>query len=69
MNYRGIKDVSAGTSGGFKAFYNSEADVENVSFTTRAGEVVTSLKLEPGVILPVESREVSSADAGVFGLY
>lgn len=69
MNYRGIKDVQAGASAGFKAFYNSEADVENVTFTTRAGEVVTNLKLQPGVILPVESREVASSGAGVFGLY
>jgi hypothetical protein len=69
MNYRGIKDVQSGASAGFKAFYNGESASKTVSFTSRAGEVVTGLKLEPGVILPVESREVSSADAGVFGLY
>jgi len=69
MNYRGIKDVQAGASGGFKAFYNSEANVENITFTTRAGEVVTNLKLQPGVILPVEARGVAAAGAGVFGLY
>ena len=69
MNYRGMKDVQAGASAGFKAFYNSEATVQNVSFTTRAGEVVTNLKLQPGVILPAESREVTSSGSGVFGLY
>lgn len=69
MNYRGMKDVQAGASAGFKAFYNSDPAAANVSFTTRAGEVVTNLPLRPGVILPVESREVASSGAGVFGLY
>jgi hypothetical protein len=70
MNYRGIQDVSAGSSGGFKAFYNGAASgAKTVSFTSKAGEVVSNLSIANGQLVPIESREVTSAQAGVFGLY
>lgn len=69
MNYFGMQNIEAGASAGFKAFYNGETAAKTVNFTTKAGEVITSLKLQPGLILPIQSREVSSAEAGVFGLY
>ncbi len=69
MNYRGIQDVSAGVSAGFKAFYNGESDVKTVDFISKAGETVSGLKITSGNIVPIESREVTSAEVGVFGLY
>jgi len=70
MNYRGIQDVQAGSSGGFKAFYNGNTTTaKTVSFTSKAGDVVTNLSIASGQLIPIESREVASAEAGVFGLY
>ncbi len=69
MNYRGIQDIQAGASASFKAFYNGESTVKTVSFTSRAGETITNLKIPSGAIVPIESSEISSAQAGVFGLY
>lgn len=68
MNYFGMQDIEAGASAGFKAFYNGETAAKTVNFTTKSGEVITGLKLQPG-LLPIQSREVTSAEAGVFGLY